>query len=61
MERVNWRCEKVRNSQARRNRDMIIIGCDLHTRFQQIAMLDAGTGEVVEKKLEHENGRVAHL
>ena len=35
---------------------MIIIGCDLHTRFQQIAMLDTETGEVVEKRLEHENG-----
>ena len=35
---------------------MIIIGCDFHTRFEQIAMLDTETGEVVEKKLEHENG-----
>jgi transposase len=35
---------------------MIIIGCDLHTRFQQIAKLDTDTGEVVEKRLEHENG-----
>ena len=35
---------------------MIIIGCDLHTRFQQIAMLDTETGEVVEKRLEHEDG-----
>jgi transposase len=35
---------------------MIIIGCDFHTRFQQIAMLDTQTGEVVEKRLEHENG-----
>jgi len=35
---------------------MIIIGCDLHTRFQQIAMLDTETGEVVEKRLEHEKG-----
>jgi len=35
---------------------MIIIGCDLHTRCQQIAMLDTETGEVVEKRLEHENG-----
>lgn len=35
---------------------MIIIGCDFHTRFQQIAMLDATTGEVVERRLEHENG-----
>ena len=24
---------------------MMIIGCDLHTRFQQIAMLDTETGE----------------
>lgn len=35
---------------------MIIIGCDLHVRFQQIATLDTETGEVVEKRLEHENG-----
>ena len=35
---------------------MIIIGCDFHTRFQQIAMLDTETGEVVEKRLEHEDG-----
>jgi len=35
---------------------MIIIGCDFHTRFQQIAMLDTGTGEVVEKRLDHESG-----
>ena len=35
---------------------MIIIGCDLHTRTQQIAMLDTATGEVVERRLEHENG-----
>jgi transposase len=34
---------------------MIIIGCDFHTRSQQIAMLDTETGEVVEKKLEHED------
>jgi transposase len=35
---------------------MIIIGCDLHTRGQQIAMLDTETGEVIEKRLDHENG-----
>jgi len=35
---------------------MMIIGCDLHTRTQQIAMLDTATGEVVERRLEHENG-----
>lgn len=37
---------------------MIIIGCDFHTRFQQIAMLDPTTGEITEHRLEHENGAV---
>jgi transposase len=35
---------------------MLIIGCDFHTRYQQIAMLDEATGELVERRLEHENG-----
>ncbi len=35
---------------------MLIIGCDFHSRFQQIAMLDTQTGEIVERRLEHENG-----
>lgn len=35
---------------------MMIIGCDLHTRFQQIAMLDTETGEIVERRVEHANG-----
>ncbi len=35
---------------------MNIIGCDFHSRFQQIAMLDTETGEIVERRLEHENG-----
>ena len=35
---------------------MIIIGCDLHTRTQQVAILDTETGEVVERRLEHEDG-----
>jgi len=35
---------------------MSIIGCDLHSRYQQIAMLDTETGEVVTRRLEHENG-----
>ncbi len=35
---------------------MFIIGCDFHTRFQQIAMLDPETGEVIERRLEHEGG-----
>jgi transposase len=35
---------------------MKIVGCDFHSRYQQIAMLDEETGEVVERRLEHENG-----
>ncbi len=34
---------------------MKIVGCDLHTRYQQIAMLDSETDEVVERRLEHES------
>ncbi len=35
---------------------MKIVGCDLHTRYQQIAMLDKETGELIERRLEHANG-----
>ena len=35
---------------------MKIVGCDLHTRYQQIAMLDNETGELIERRLEHANG-----
>src|SRR5437016_13611157 len=36
--------------------DMKIIGCDYHPSFQQIAMLDTETGEVIERRLYHANG-----
>jgi transposase len=32
---------------------MIIIGCDYHPGFQQIAFVDSETGEVNERRLEH--------
>jgi len=35
---------------------MLIIGCDFHSRFQQVAMVDKETGELVERRLEHGNG-----
>ena len=35
---------------------MKIIGCDFHTRQQQIEMLDRETGEIVQLRLEHPNG-----
>jgi hypothetical protein len=37
---------------------MKIIGVDLHTRQQTIAMLDDQTGELVEKQLSHEGEAV---
>jgi transposase len=37
---------------------MKIIGVDLHTRQQTIAMLDDQTGELVEKELQHEGDQV---
>jgi transposase len=35
---------------------MKIVGCDFHTRYQQIAMLEEETGELIERRLEHESG-----
>jgi hypothetical protein len=35
---------------------MLIIGCDFHTRFQQIAMMDCTTGDLVQRRLEHATG-----
>ena len=40
---------------------MLIIGCDFHTRYQQIAMLDDSTGEMIERRLEHLNGEAESL
>ena len=34
---------------------MIIIGVDFHPEFQQIAMVDTGTGELQERRLNHPN------
>ena len=35
---------------------MSIIGCDLHSRYQVIAMLETKTGEISTHRLEHEGG-----
>jgi transposase len=35
---------------------MIIIGCDFHPSFQQVAMLDTETGATTERKLMHASG-----
>ena len=35
---------------------MMIIGCDIHPRYQQIAMMEEATGELTERRLDHESG-----
>jgi transposase len=35
---------------------MIIIGCDYHPGFQQIAFVDTETGELQECRLQHREG-----
>jgi len=33
-----------------------IIGCDLHSRYQVVAWMNPDTGEIMKRRLEHENG-----
>ena len=35
---------------------MFIFGCDLNTRFQQIAMRESAGGGIIEGRLDHESG-----
>jgi transposase len=35
---------------------MLIIGCDFHTRYQQVAALDTDTGETWERRVGHAHG-----
>jgi len=35
---------------------MLIIGCDFHPGFQQAAIFDNQTGEMVERRLQHREG-----
>jgi len=35
---------------------MIIVGCDFHPTWQQVAWVDTETGETAERKLEHSSG-----
>src|SRR5262245_63070678 len=40
---------------------MTLVGCDLHTRKQQVAVLDTATGEIGEHQLLHEGSAVEEL
>jgi transposase len=35
---------------------MMIVGCDFHPSWQQVAIFDSSTGEIVERKLVNGNG-----
>ncbi len=35
---------------------MILVGCDFHSRYQQIACVETDTGDLVERRLKYENG-----
>src|SRR4029453_6109035 len=37
---------------------MTLVGCDLHSRKQQVAVLDTTTGEVLEQELAHDGDAV---
>ena len=37
---------------------MILVGCDLHARDQQVAVLDTATGEIQEQRLTHDGPSV---
>ena len=42
------------NQRAReKEANMIIIGCDYHPGFQQIAFVDSDSGELQERRLQH--------
>src|SRR6201981_3240282 len=43
-------------ARVERSRTMIIIGCDYHPGFQQIAFVDTETGDYGEQRLEHSEG-----
>jgi hypothetical protein len=37
---------------------MTLVGCDLHSRDQQVAVLDTATGEIQERRLVHDGDSV---
>jgi hypothetical protein len=49
-----WWCQRPRR--GRKDRAMMIIGCDFHTRSQPIAMLDEATGELTQRRLDQQSG-----
>jgi len=52
VQRVNWFAAKQTKAREGAN-VMLIIGCDFHPGFQQVAIFDKQTGEVQERRLCH--------
>src|ERR1035437_6638741 len=48
-----WWLPTNQERSGERSRTMIIIGCDYHPSFQQIAFVDTETGELQERRLQH--------
>src|SRR5260370_1319931 len=48
-----WWLPTIQERSGERSRTMIIIGCDYHPSFQQIAFVDTETGELQERRLQH--------
>jgi len=46
----------IGHDQNQEYQQMIFVGCDFHSRYQQIACVDTDTGDLIERRLEHENG-----
>jgi len=40
---------------------MAFVGCDLHMRQQQVAVLDTTTGEILEQQLLHEGTTIENF
>src|SRR5215831_13666656 len=51
--RVNLMALTNQKGSGRKEPTMIIIGCDYHPGFQQIAFVDTETGDCGEQRLEH--------
>jgi transposase len=51
--RVNFGGVQTNQKAREKGADMLIIGCDYHPAFEQIAYVDTATGDCGERRLEH--------
>src|SRR5256885_3350989 len=53
LRRVRWKLRKSTKALSEGANVMLIIGCDFHPGFQQVAIFDKRTGEYQERALSH--------